>query len=153
TVVEPLTFVSQPASQTVASGTTVTLSIAAQGNPPPIYQWRLNGVNIPGAISSTLTISNAQPTDGGSYSVVIANIGGALSSDAATLIVSSPALAFADNLANRGTLNGPSGLGSGSNTSASREIGETNHVGKVGGRSVWLRWVAPAKGIATFSTR
>src|SRR5262249_52465046 len=31
--------------------------------------------------------------------------------------------------------------------------GEPNHVGKLGGASVWLSWVAPADGIATFNTR
>jgi len=33
-----------------------------------------DGVNIPGATNDTLTITNVQVADGGSYSVVVANI-------------------------------------------------------------------------------
>jgi len=152
-VVDSVVITNQPASQTIAPGSDVTLSVGATAAPPPNYQWRLNGVNIPGAVFPTFTVANAQPTNGGSYSVVVFNGRDALESRVAELIVTAPPLPFADNFASRGTISGASGLGSGSNAGASREPGETNHVGKAGGRSVWLRWVAPASGIATFSTR
>ena len=35
---------------------------------------------------------------------------------------------------------------------ASFEAGETNHAGQPGGKSLWLRWRAPATGVAEFST-
>jgi hypothetical protein len=143
----------EPIGQTVSSGTDVTLTVLATGNPPPRYQWRLNDVNIPGATAPTFTLTNAQPTNGGNYSVIVANVGGAIISQEATLVVTSPALLFSDNLAARGAIDTFSGLGSSSNVGATREAGETNHVGKVGGSSVWLGWVAPASGIATFDTR
>src|SRR6185503_1892476 len=118
TVIQPLFIRSQPVSQTIAPGTAATLSIEVIGHPPPIYQWRRNGVNIPGAIYSSLVISNAQPSDGGSYSVVVASLAGTLSSEVAVLRVTSPTLPFSDNLAARTTLVGPSQLGSGNNVVA-----------------------------------
>jgi hypothetical protein len=153
TVLLPAAITVQPVGRTNAPGSNIVLRVTATGNPPPTYQWRLNGVNIPGAIYSTFTITNAQPTNGGSYSVVVANIGAAINSAVAKVLVTSPALPFADNLANRGVITGGSGLGSGNNVGLSKEPGETNHVGKLGGRSAWVSWFAPSNGIATFSTR
>jgi hypothetical protein len=153
TVLEPLRLLTQPLGQIVAPGTTVTLSVVVSGHPPPIYQWRLNGVPIPGGIYPTLTISNAQPTNGGSYQVAVANIGGAISSDVASVVVTSPDLSLADNLEERPTYTTTSGVGSGNNDGTSREPGEPRHVGIWGRRSVWLGWIAPSSGVATFSTR
>ncbi len=174
TVLDPIKILSHPASQTVAPGETVTLNTVASGSPSPTYQWRLNGVNVPGAIYPTFAISNALPSNGGSYNVIVANIGGAISSDIATVIITSPALPFADDLSaddrrqgalargahsgsrhptyHKGPITSASGVGSGDNRTASKEPGEPNHAGKPGGKSVWLRWIAPASGIATFST-
>jgi hypothetical protein len=115
TVIQPLSIITQPVGQTVAPGTTVTLSAAVVGHPPPIYQWRLNGVNIPGAIYPTLVISNAHPTNGGSYNVVVANLSSAVSSAVATLVVSGPALPFSDNFDPRGVINQSTGAGGGNN--------------------------------------
>jgi trimeric autotransporter adhesin len=154
TVFEPVVITAEPLSQIVAPGTSVILAVGIAGNPAPSFQWRLNGVNIPGAVYPTLSITNAQPTNGGSYSALIANVGGARSSDIASLVVASPALPFADSLGALGsTISGFSGLGSGSNKTATGEVGEPNHAGKRGGKSLWLSWTAPASGIATFSTR
>lgn len=153
TVLVPVKIVGQPLSRTVEPGSTLTLSVQATGNPPPTYQWRLNGANIPGAVFSTLTLSNAQPAAGGSYNVVAANRVNAVSSDIATVVVISPALPFADNFSARGLITSPSGLGSGNNAGATREAGEPEHADKAGGKSVWLSWRAPATGVASFSTR
>jgi len=153
TVFVPPSITVQPLSQTVVPGATVIFTVNASGFPPPQYQWRLNGANIPAANSSTLTLTSVQPADGGSYSVVVANVGGAMSSDTALLVVVSPALPFADVFDDRGFITGPHGLGSGSNVGATREPGETNHVGRFGSSSVWLQWQAPDDGIATFATR
>jgi hypothetical protein len=152
-IVEPVRILAQPLSQTVSPGTTVTLTVTAAGSPPPIFQWRLNGVDIPGAVQSTLTLTNVQPTNGGSYNVVVASAGAALSSATATLLVTTTSHPFADFLQGSTPLIGSSGLRSGSNVGDTHESFETNHVGKLGGASVWTRWVAPSSGIATFSTR
>ncbi len=153
TVLEPVTITVQPVSQTLAPGNTLALTVSATGNPSPIYQWRLNGVNIPGAVFPALTITNAQPADGGSYSVVVANSLGAWNSAIAEVVVASPALPLADNLSDRVIVSDFAGVGSGNNLAATFEAGEPRHAGKSGGKSVWLGWRAPASGIATFSTR
>ncbi len=153
TVVQAPALVTQPIGQTVAPMTNVTLSVTASGNPPPLYRWRRNGVDIPGAVNPVLVLTNAQPTDGGSYNVIAANAGGAVSSAVAELVITSPALPFADNLSGRGLTSSLTGLGSGNNTNATREAGEPDHVGKPGRKTVWLGWVAPTNGVARFSTR
>ncbi|MDB6122582.1 MAG: Xanthan lyase, partial [Pedosphaera sp.] len=76
----------QPQSQTVATGSTVTFTVVATGNVTS-YQWQVNGVNISGAISSTLTLTNVQPAISGSYTVIVINGAGPVTSAAATLTV------------------------------------------------------------------
>ena len=144
---------SQPASQSVPPGTNVTFSVSATGYEPLSYQWRLNGNNIPGATNSTFSIASVQPTNGGSYDVLVSNPYGAVASLIAKLNVTIAPLPFADNFADRGSTNGLSGVGSGSNTNATRETGEPKHANKNGNHSVWLQWTAPANGVATFNTR
>jgi RHS repeat-associated protein len=81
-----LAILTQPVSQTVAQGTNVTFSVTAQGVSPLNYQWYFNGTNLlAGATSSSLTISNVQVTDEGSYQLVVTNFTGSLTSSAATL--------------------------------------------------------------------
>jgi hypothetical protein len=54
------------------------------------YQWRFNGANISGATTSSYTKSNAQASDAGNYSVVVANAGGSVTSANAALTVNVP---------------------------------------------------------------
>ena len=77
----------QPVSQTVRSGTTVTFTVAATGSPAPTYQWLRNGVNYPGATANTLTLSNVQAQDAGTYSVRVSNNLGSVMSATVTLRV------------------------------------------------------------------
>ena len=78
----------QPASQTVTAGSSVSFSITASGNPAPTYQWQKGGVNIAGATSATYTIASVVAGDAGSYTAVATNSVGAATSSAATLTVS-----------------------------------------------------------------
>lgn len=153
TIGQPAQILAQPRSATPAPGESLTLTVVASGGPEPTYQWRLNGVNLPGAVSSTLTLTNLQPADGGSYDVVVANLVGTVHSDVATVRVQTPRLSLADAVADRGHLAGATGTGSGSNLDATPQRGEPHHVGKPGGRSVWVDWIAPQDGIARFTTR
>jgi hypothetical protein len=82
-------IISQPQSQTVYQGLSATLTVAASGAQQLYYQWRFNGANIAGANTNNCTITNVQPTDAGSYSVVITNIAGAVTSNPALLTVAS----------------------------------------------------------------
>jgi hypothetical protein len=76
----------QPQSQTVCAGSNVALNVVAGGS-GLTYQWRKNNGVISGATSSTLTINNAQVSDGGTYDVIVTGICGTLTSTTATLTV------------------------------------------------------------------
>ncbi|HOX56136.1 MAG TPA: immunoglobulin domain-containing protein [Candidatus Paceibacterota bacterium] len=86
----PPSITAQPQGQTVVAGASPTFSVTAAGTIPLSYQWRLNGAPIAGATGSSYTRSNAQPTDAGSYSVVVTNAAGTVTSDDALLIVNVP---------------------------------------------------------------
>lgn len=81
-------FTTHPGSQTVAAGSTVTLTAAANGSPAATYEWKFNGTPIANATSATLTLSNVQPANAGSYTVTAINSAGSATSNAATLTVS-----------------------------------------------------------------
>jgi len=83
----PLKITTQPASQMVRPGTTVTFSIAANGPSPLSYQWRFNSSAISGATNATLRLTNVQLTNDGVYSVSVANRFGVVESNPARLTV------------------------------------------------------------------
>jgi len=77
----------QPLSQVLPLGTTAKFSVAVTGSPVPTIQWRKNGVNISGATASTLTVSNVSYASEGSYTAVIKNSAGSVTSSAASLTI------------------------------------------------------------------
>ncbi len=90
TVVVPPTITTQPLSQTATQGTSVTFRVAASGTAPFSYQWQLNSVGISGATASSYTRANVQLTDAGSYSAVVFNLAGSVTSSNAILTVTIP---------------------------------------------------------------
>jgi hypothetical protein len=64
---------SQPGSATLYTGGSPVLVVTASGTPPLIYQWKTNGVNITGANSSTLTLTNTTTNNSASYTVNVSN--------------------------------------------------------------------------------
>jgi len=81
------TIIAQPVSQTVNAGQNASFTVTAIGTAPLSYQWRKNGVNIPGATSATLTLNSVGAGNSGSYSVVVSNPYGSATSANATLAV------------------------------------------------------------------
>jgi hypothetical protein len=80
----------QPSSLTVQVGSNVTMAIGAAGNQLS-YQWQKDGQAIQGNVSAatpTLTLTNVQHGDAGSYTVVVSNAGGSATSDPVVLKVS-----------------------------------------------------------------
>lgn len=80
-------FTTNPSSQSVLAGDPVTFTAVADGQPAPTFQWRKNGVNIPGATSSSYTLAKVLVGDLGSYSVVATNSAGSATSTSATLSI------------------------------------------------------------------
>ncbi len=84
-IYSPLSVTAQPQSLEVNAFTTASFSVTATGTPPLGYQWSVNGTNIPGATSSTLTVSNVVQTNLGTYSVLVTSASGSTNSSNATL--------------------------------------------------------------------
>ena len=84
----------QPQNESVAPGQTATFSVTAAGTGPFIYQWQKNSVNVSGATLSSYSTAAATMADSGStYSVLVSNTAGSVTSNSATLTVSVPAQA------------------------------------------------------------
>lgn len=78
----------QPQPQTVCSGNAALYTVTATGTAPLSFQWRRNGVNIPGATNSSFTTPATVPGDNGAlFSVVVSNIVGNTPSNDALLTV------------------------------------------------------------------
>ena len=72
---------------TVMVGQSVSFNVFATGAPILNYQWQKNGVNISGATASSFMVTNAHYNDAGQYRVVVSNIYGIDTSNAASLTV------------------------------------------------------------------
>ncbi|MFM2082123.1 MAG: hypothetical protein RL380_814 [Verrucomicrobiota bacterium] len=91
------TISAPPQSLTIAVGATANFTVTATGTAPLTYRWRFNGTNISGATTNTYALANAQTTNNGSYTVVITNSAGSVTSSVATLTVSNTAPSIATN--------------------------------------------------------
>ncbi len=76
---------SHPLSLTVSRDDSATFSVAATGNGTLTYQWQKDGVDIPGATSSSFSLAAAQPWHIGDYRVKVTDSVGTVMSETATL--------------------------------------------------------------------
>ena len=84
----------QPADQTVVTGSAATFTVAATGGGTLAYQWKKNGTDIPGATASTYTTPATSIADHDAlFTVVVTNSAGAATSNAARLAVTAVAVA------------------------------------------------------------
>ena len=79
----------QPQSHTIALGGTVALTVEANGNPAPTFQWTKNGAVLTGATNATLLITGAAAANAGNYACIVTNAAGSVTSAAASLKLSS----------------------------------------------------------------
>jgi hypothetical protein len=91
----PPSILVQPTNQTVIVGYAASFSVVADGLLPLAYQWNFNGTNLVGATNASLTLTNVQLTDSGTYAVLVTNSYGSILSSNAVLRVDRPPVADA----------------------------------------------------------
>lgn len=89
--VESPVILTQPGSLVTYAGLPAQLSVVAEGTGTVSYQWRRNGVVIPGATDSTLVFSSVAFRDQGQYEVLVSDAVNEVVSDMVLLQVVSPA--------------------------------------------------------------
>lgn len=93
TVLFPPSIVTQPASQSGALGSTISLSVNVSGTGPLSYQWfgsngaLTDGGNLSGSATSTLTIPALTTNELGNYFVVVSNALGSVTSTSASVSI------------------------------------------------------------------
>lgn len=94
----PPSISTQPTNQTVAVDGTALFSVVANGTHPLSYQWNFNSTNkLVGMTNASLTITNAQTTNAGTYAVTVSNqLGSVTSSNAVLTVVSNPSPVVCD---------------------------------------------------------
>src|SRR5581483_925609 len=80
----------QPTGEVASLGGNTTLTAAAVGGAGLTYQWYLNGAAVAGATNTALTLTGAQLSQAGYYTVVISNAGGSVTSQPTPVTVSVP---------------------------------------------------------------
>jgi len=92
TVIVPVapTITIQPENKTVELGGSDYLSVQAEGTQPLMYTWYKNGAAISASVGNTLPLMNAQTDNQGIYSVKITNMIGSVTSNDATVTVTTP---------------------------------------------------------------
>jgi hypothetical protein len=84
---QPANIQTEPEDRTVIAGQSATFTVVATGTSPLSYHWRLNKENIPGATNASYTVTHAQVSNAGQYSVVVTNAYGSDTSSPAYLTV------------------------------------------------------------------
>ncbi len=85
TVRIPPTITTQPMGLARVVGQAASFSVVASGEPAPTYQWRRNGIAITGATAATYSIASVLNSHAGTYSVLVTNAAGVVTSDDAEL--------------------------------------------------------------------
>ncbi|HEY0746074.1 MAG TPA: immunoglobulin domain-containing protein [Steroidobacteraceae bacterium] len=82
----------QPAAQSVVLGQPATFTVTATGTAPLSYQWQKGGAPISGATGSSYTTpATAQSDSGSTFTVVVTNAAGSVTSNSAALTVTAAA--------------------------------------------------------------
>jgi hypothetical protein len=134
----------------VPPDTDITFYAAPIGDPPFRYQWRRNGVWLPGETNSTLQRLRVQATDGAHYSVIVQNGVGARTSDPGLLkvLAATEVDSPADDFERRPRYDAMEGVVQGNSEKATSEPGEPLSLG--GGKTMWLEWKARQSGVVRF---
>jgi hypothetical protein len=108
----PPVFTKQPTNQYPYIDGRVTFTAAATGNPPPTYQWRFNGHDLPDKTNSYLIFATLSFTNAGPYTVVANNEAGTVTSDTVWLsVLPTNVVHLADRELQFGNMSAPIWLG------------------------------------------
>ncbi len=88
-VIGPL-IITQPDSQTSVPDGNATFSVVAIGVQPLTYQWKLNGQDLPNAVTSSVEMDRLVPGGGGNVTVEVTSPYGDVTSSNAQLVVAVP---------------------------------------------------------------
>lgn len=150
---------SEPPDQSVSPQATLRLELVTESDEPVEYRWRRNGVNLTdgdgtgpdplllrrgtvmGASSNVLTIVGFQPADAGTFRVAVQNIHGVTESRDIHITPATNAVVLAES---QDEVSAPP-LPGDSGTVISSTVGFAGATG-------WFDWVAPADGIARFTS-
>ena len=80
----------EPQSQTVAAGSSLTLTVTASGTEPFTYQWWDSAGAIPDATNAVYSLDPAEPGESDNYTVTIDNAFGSITSSVATVTIGLP---------------------------------------------------------------
>jgi hypothetical protein len=134
---QQIDITTQPLSQTICTGGSVSFSVVANGTISG-YQWRKDGAAIPGEVGATITITGLTTANNGSYDVVISGPGSVCSSS-----TSAAAILTVDPTTVAGTVTGGTTVCSGTNSTV-LTLGA--HTGNV------IRWESSPDNFATGGT-
>ena len=94
-IVRPPVILTQPASQFVNTFDSATFSVGVSNLTGASYQWRFNGMDIPGATGAGYSVTDIQAAMAGGYDVVIANAAASVTSGVSYLSVLIPPVILA----------------------------------------------------------
>ena len=126
TVNVPPAITQQPVNMATNAGGSVTFSITATGTPPLNYQWYFNSGVLANATNAVLTLTGVTTNQAGTYSVVVTNVAGSVTSSNAVLTVNVPPTISLTNPANNAVF--PAGANVSLSASASDTDGTVTQV-------------------------
>ena len=85
TVLVPPSITAQPVGASLYLGDAITVAVTATGSGPLSYQWKKDGVDVAGANGMSLVLNPVLAAHAGSYTVVISNAAGSVTSNAAVV--------------------------------------------------------------------
>jgi len=138
----------QPSNQSVFVGSSAAFSVTALGADPITYQWLKGGSPIPEATNAILALTNVQPAEVGSYSVLLSNAFGSVTSAPAILRVSTNfSFNVAADFSTNANPNGAWSYGWSPRGSSGFNLFESSGIHPSGG---WAMWYMPRPSFLPF---
>lgn len=86
----------RPADLTAYVGQNPVFTVAASGNPAPVYQWQFNHANLASQTNAQVALSNLQTNQTGTYSVSVTNLAGSTNASFVLTVTPKPNLVITE---------------------------------------------------------